>query len=117
MELRRTQAIAALREQAEASDEQMETVEQIVGDMNADLQALAEEFVATAREGEPSRREMMVFANDTLGILIDTEDALFQALPADQREDLSEEALDPMSYVDGGIVDVLAELDRSGGAP
>jgi hypothetical protein len=111
MEIRRTQAIAALREQADASDEQMDTVDAIVGDMNADLQALAEEFVATTREGEPSRRDLMVFASDTLEILIGTEDALYDALPEDQREGIAEEALDPLSYVDGGIVDVLAELD------
>lgn len=111
MELRRTQAIAALREQAEASDAQMAAVDAIVSDMNADLHALAEDFVATASEGEPSRRDLMVFASDTLEVFIGTEDALYEALPEDQREQVSEEALDPMSYVDGGIVDVLSGLD------
>ena len=111
MEIRRAQAIAALREQADASDEQMAAVDAIVGDMNADLQALAEDFVATAREGEPSRRDLMVFASDTLEVFIGTEDALYEALPEDQRDEISQEALDPMSYVDGGIVDVLSELD------
>ncbi|MEQ1500800.1 MAG: hypothetical protein ABMB14_01150 [Myxococcota bacterium] len=112
MELRRTQALAALREQAGASDEQMAQVDEVVQGMNDDLRALAEEFVATTREGEPSRRDLMTFASDTLDVLIGTEDALYGALPEDQREGLTDEALDPTAYVDGSIVDLFAELDR-----
>jgi hypothetical protein len=111
--LRRSQALAALREQAGASDEQMERVDGIVDDMNASLRALAEEFVQTVQDGqEPSRRDLMLFASDTLGVLIDAEDALYGALPPEQREGLEDQVLDPTSYVDSSVVDVLAELDQ-----
>lgn len=111
--LRRTQAMAALREQAGASEEQMKTVEAAVDTMNTNLRSLAEEFVETVKAGEdPSRRDMMLFAADTLDVLIETEDALYGALPAEQREDLEDSVLDPTSYVDSSVIDVLAALDR-----
>jgi hypothetical protein len=111
--LRRSQALAALREQAGASDEQMEKVDAIVDDMNASLRALAEEFVQTVQDGqEPSRRDLMLFASDTLDVLIEAEDSLYGALPPEQREALEDQVLDPTSYVDGSVVDVLAELDK-----
>lgn len=114
MELRRAQALAALREQAGASDEQMTQVDTIVDRMNDDLSALAEDLVATVQEsgGEPSRREMMLFASETLDVLLESEDALFGALTPEQREAVEDEALDPMSFIDGRVVDVLMELDR-----
>ena len=111
--LRRAQAMAALKEQAGASDEQMKSVEGAVDAMNGNLRALAEEFVATIEEGtEPSRRDMMLFAADTLDVLIETEDALYQALPEGQRESLDDAVLDPTSYVDASVIDVLSALDR-----
>lgn len=111
--LRRSQAMAALREQARATDEQMDTVDSIVDDMNADLKALAEEFVETVKDGqEPSRRDLMTFAADTLDVLIETEDALYGALPPEQREQLTDEVLDPTSYVDSSVVDILSTLDQ-----
>jgi hypothetical protein len=112
LDMRRAQAVAALREQAGASDEQMAEVDEIVAAMNADLEVLAEEFVATVSEGEPSRRDMMSFAADTLDVLIDTEDRLGGVLDDEQLEAVSDEALDPTAYVDGAIVDVLSRLDR-----
>jgi hypothetical protein len=111
--LRRSQALAALREQAGASDEQMEKVDEIVDNMNSSLRGLAEEFVQTVQDGqEPSRRDLMLFASDTLDVLIEAEDSLYGALPPDQRAALEDQVLDPTSYVDGSVVDVLAELDR-----
>ncbi len=81
--------------------------------MNADLRVLATEFVAVYKESgeEPSRRDMMAFAADSLDVLITTEDALTGSLAPEQQDALSEESLDPLSYVDGSLVDVLAELD------
>ena len=40
------------------------------------------------------------------------EEGLLGALDPDQRDALADEALDPLSYVDPSIVDVLSELDR-----
>ena len=114
MEIRQAQARAALEQQAGASEEQMEEIDTIVADMNADLRALATDAVARFREagGEPSRREVMMFAADTLDVLIGAEERLLETLTPEQQAELGEEALDPLSYVDGAIVDVLAELDR-----
>lgn len=114
MDIRRTQARAALQQQADASDEQMASVDAIVADMNADLRDLATDLVERFREseGEPERRELMMFAADTLDVLIGAEEALAEALTPGQREALDEQALDPLSYVDGSIVELLAEIDR-----
>ena len=64
MELRSTQARAALAQQAEASDEQMVEIDAVVAAMNADLHDLAAEAVVKFREsgGEPDRHDLMVFA-------------------------------------------------------
>ena len=113
MELRRTQAVAALREQASASDAQMASVDAITDEMNRDLHALATEFVQTVTEagGEPGRHDMMVFAADTLDVLLAAEEQLYGAFDEDQRAAVDDEATDPLSFVDGQILEVLAELD------
>ncbi len=114
LDLRRAQASAALREQAEATDEQMAEVDAIAADMNADLHDLAEDFVATvaASGGRPNRRELMVFAADALDVLIGTEDSLSSVLDPAQLESLDDRALDPTAFVDGTLVDVMSKLDR-----
>jgi len=113
MELRRTQAEAALREQAGATDEQMATVDEIADSMNDELHSLASELVETvqASGGEASRHELMVFAADTLDVLLDAEEQMYQAFDAAQRAAVDEEATDPLSFVDGRVVEILAELD------
>jgi hypothetical protein len=113
MELRRTQAEAALREQAGATDAQMRTVESIADGMNEELHTLASEFVETvqASGGEPTRHELMVFAADTLDVLLAAEEQMYSAFDAEQRAAVDEEATDPLSFVDGRVVEVLAELD------
>jgi hypothetical protein len=111
LQIRRAQAIAALREQAGASDDQMADVDVIVDQMNADLAAVAETWVAAAGEGDLSRRDMMLLASETLDVLIDTEDALFGTFSSEQRAALSEEVLDPTAYVDGSVVDRFSELE------
>src|SRR5262249_5204063 len=108
LDLRRAQAQAALREQAGATDEQMDQVDQIVAGMNADLESLATDFVAASGQGEPSRHDLMVFASDTLDVLINTEESLGTVLDEDQIHQLTADALDPTAYVDGGVVDVLS---------
>lgn len=114
MDARRAQARQALREQAGASDDQLDAIDQVVDDMNAELRTLAEDFVDTVAGtgGEPGRREMMLFAADTLDVLIGAEDQLYSTLEEGQREGLDDEVLDPLSYVDGSVVEVLQELDE-----
>ncbi|MCB9687832.1 MAG: hypothetical protein H6738_19085 [Alphaproteobacteria bacterium] len=112
MELRRTQARAALSE-AGVSDEQLSSIDAAMDRMNQDLSALTETFVATVQEGgEPDRREMMMFAADTLDVLLEGEDALYGVLDEEQRADIDDAALDPFSYIDGGVVDALMQLER-----
>lgn len=112
MEMRRAQARAALAE-AGLTEEQMATIDTAMSRMNADLSALTETFVASLQDGaEPDRREMMVFAADTLDVLIEGEDALYGVLDEQQREGLDEAALDPFSYVDGQVVENLMQLER-----
>ncbi len=111
MELRRTQARAAL-EEAGATEEQLTSIDDAMDRMNDDLAALTETFVATVQEGgEPDRREMMMFAADTLDVLLEGGDALFGSLSDEQRADIDEAALDPFSYIDGAVVDELMKLE------
>lgn len=111
MALRQRQAWAALEEQARPNREQMADIESALDDMNAELRLLAEDFVARIRDGEPSRRDAMLFAADTLDVLLEADERLFSALDEDQRAALQEETLDPMSYVDPGLLDVFLELE------
>lgn len=112
MELRRTQARQALIEGG-VHDDQLQAIDAVVADMNADLAALADQFVADLREfGEPDRRETMLFARDTLDVLLEAEDAIWNGLDPEQRDQLDEAALDPFSYVDAGVVETFMELDQ-----
>ncbi|MEQ1567901.1 MAG: hypothetical protein ABMA64_19840 [Myxococcota bacterium] len=108
LDLRQAQARAALLEQAEPTDEQLAQIDSIFADMNHELHGLAEELVAI---GTPERREMMVFGADALDVLIDAEESLRGVLEPDQLAELADEALDPTAYVDGTVVDVMAQLD------
>lgn len=111
--LRQQLARAALLEDAQPSEEQLQEIDATFAEMNADLHALASDFVSRFEQGaEPTRRDMMLFAADSLDVLIDTEDRLGAALTEEQVADLSEESLDPLSYVDPSLVDLLGEIDR-----
>ncbi len=113
MELRQVQSRAALREQTGASDEQMETVDDIVGDMNDELRGLADDFADMIGDGgEPDRREMMLFAADALDVFIGTEDAILDTFDDEQLAQLDDEAHDPFSFVDGSVIEALQELDE-----
>lgn len=113
MEIRRAQARQALVE-ADVDDGQLEQIDTIVDDMNGDLAALADDFVTSFQEseGEPDRRDTMLFARDTLDVLLEAEDALYGSLDSDQQEALDEAALDPFSYIDGTVVETFMELDQ-----
>ena len=109
--LRRSQARAALIEDADPSDAQLADIDAAVDDMNASLEVLAQDLVDMFDQGgEPGRRDAMVFAAEALDTMIAPEDQIWDALDSDQRDAVDDGAVDPFSYVDEGIVDVLAAL-------
>jgi len=113
MSLRQTQARAALDEEASPTEQQWGEIDAAIDDMNADLQELAGELVDAIGAGEePSRREAMLFAADTLDVLIEADDRLYESLTPDQRDNMDEDAIDPFAHIDPGVVDIFMELDR-----
>lgn len=113
LELRRAQARAALLEDADPSPEQLDEIDSAVAEMNQGLNQLASELVNMMAKGEePTRRDAMAFAADALDTMIIAEDRINAALDEDQLAGVDEQALDPFSYVDPALVDVLARLGR-----
>ena len=113
MSLRQTQARAALDEQAAPSDGQWDAIDAAIDDMNADLAAISQDFVDQVGDGgEPSRREALLFASETLDVILDADDRIYGALDADQRAGVDEEAIDPLSHIDPGLLDVFLELEQ-----
>ena len=113
--LRAAQARAALIEDADPSDAQLEAIDAAVADMNSSLEVLAQDLVQMFEGGgEPGRRDAMVFAAEALDTMIVAEDQIWDALDADQRDGVDDGSIDPFSYVDPGLVDVLAELGEGG---
>jgi hypothetical protein len=113
MELRRIQTRAALIEDADPDDQQLAAIDEAVGDMNDELYGIAEELAERVQaEAQPSRREAMEFAADTLDVLLTAEDRIVDSLDDDQLGALDEGAHDPFSWVDPGLLDVFAELGR-----
>ncbi len=109
--LRRSQARAALIEGADPSDDQLETIDGAVEDMNASLEILAQDLVDMFEEGgEPGRRDAMVFAAEALDTMIAAEDRIWDALDSSQQASVEDGAIDPFSHVDPDLVDVLAQL-------
>jgi hypothetical protein len=112
LEIRRAAARAALEEDAEPDEEQMQQFDEAVAEMNASLMALAEEVVARAESGDvPERRDMMVFAADSLDIMITAEDGIQASFTEEQLAAMEDGSVDPFSYVDPALVDVLGKLD------
>jgi hypothetical protein len=112
LELRRTQARASLLEDADPDDEQLAEIDAAVTAMNEDLMTLATDLVTHFEEqGEPSRHDAMVFAADALDIVLDAEEGITGALDAEQLEAVQEEAVDPFSYIDPSLLEMLGQLD------
>ncbi|MBW1877362.1 MAG: hypothetical protein JRJ84_03275 [Deltaproteobacteria bacterium] len=111
--LRRVQARAALLEDADPDDEQLDAFDDAVADMNVALREIAEDVVDRVNEfGEPTRREMMIFAADTLDVLIEAEERMVSTLDEDQMGQVEDASVDPFSYVDPELLDLFAELDQ-----
>ncbi len=114
LELRRAQARAALVEDAEPDETQLESIDIAVNEMNESLTNLAEELTTMIADGEePTRRDAMEFAADALDTMLLAEDAMRGALDPDQLDLLDDGSLDPFSYVDPSLVDTLEKLGQT----
>lgn len=116
MELRQRQAWRALQEQADPTPEEMAVMEAAVDRMNDDLVGIAEAFAASVDAGRPpERRDLMIFAADTLESMIATEDVIAETLGPERAAGVDPEVLDPTAYVDSRVVDVLESVQGFGG--
>ncbi len=114
LELRRAQARAALVEDAEPDETQLESIDIAVNEMNESLNDLAEELTTMIADGEePTRRDAMEFAAEALDTMLLAEDAMRGALDPDQLDVLDDGSLDPFSYVDPSLVDALEKLGQT----
>lgn len=111
LDVRRAQARAALLEQANPTEEQLESFDAAVADMNAELRSVAEDLLARVHEldGVPPRRELMLYAADGLDAVIEADARIQETLGGVAVDD---EAVDPLSHLDPSLVDLLAELDE-----
>jgi len=112
LELRRAQSRAALVQDTDASDVQLEDIDEAYGAMNEVLVDLSTELVDLIAEGRtPSRRDAMEFTADALDAMLLAERSVEDLLDDEQRAELQEEALNPFNYIDPAIVDSLRALD------
>ena len=109
--VRAAQARAALDEDIRPTPAQRQQIDAAIGDMNAELELLARDFVDAVRaQGEPSRLEMMMTGADVLDVLVQTETRMLDLMDADQREAVREGSTDPTAYIDPVILDIAYEL-------
>jgi len=113
LELRRAQARAALIEDANPDQDQLDQIDQAIQDMNDSLLQIADELADTIQtEGEPNRRDAMSFAADALDTMLNAEETMRNTLNTDQITNLDDRSLDPFSYVSPELVDVLQSFDQ-----
>jgi hypothetical protein len=109
-DLRRTQARAALVEQADPTDDELETFDQTMEAMNDELMGLTEELVQQLESGEEiTRHDMMTYAADLLDVMLEADENV--AGVVGEGVDIDDEAYDPFSYIDPDIISALGELD------
>ncbi len=107
--VRRSQARAALAEQADLGDDELAEVDAIMDEMNRKLKVEVDRFVEDALErGTLERRDMMEIAAVSLDTVIAADDDLAELLPDGVKID--DEARDPFSYLDAAAVERLVEL-------
>jgi hypothetical protein len=112
MDARAAQARAALLEQGDLDDETIAAVDDAIDRMNARLKQQVDAFAASVEAGgEPDRREMMEFAAEALDAVIEADDVIVANIPADVREQMDDEALDPMSFISGDTLAAIARLE------
>lgn len=113
LDLRRTQSRQAFIESAKLDEEQIKDFDETMGKMNDGLREVAEQLAAVLEAGEePSRHEMMVFAAEALDVFIETDSQLNDLLSDDQYNDVKEDALDPVNYIDPALLDIFMGLQQ-----
>jgi hypothetical protein len=112
LDARRAQARAALAEEADLEEGQLAAVDAAVEKMNARITAEVERFVSqTMADGELDRRETMDFAAEALDIVIEADDGIRGAIPAEVYAALDDSAVDPFSYLSGDALRALMRLE------
>lgn len=112
LDARRAQARAALAEAADLDEAQLGTVDAAVDKMNGRIAAEVERFVAqTLADGELDRRETMDFAAEALDIVIEADDGIRAAIPAEVYATLEDSAVDPFSYLSAEALTALMKLE------
>ena len=113
LDLRRVQAQARLRESAWPDATQQEHIDEAYAQMNEDLSQIAGDFITELDTNtQPSRRELMMLAADTLDTMINAEEEVLRTLDDEQFEAVDPEATDPFAHIDPAILDVLEQLPR-----
>lgn len=103
--IRAEQSRAALAEQADLSDAELDEVDAIVGDMNDRLAEYADELVAIMESGEePLPRDMLGLTHDVTGILYESQSQLEDTVGSDRMPDVDPEAAAVWNYLDLGIL-------------
>jgi hypothetical protein len=113
MRLRSTQSRAALVEAANPNDEQLDTLDAAVDQMNGELLELAEQLASRLEDGEvPSRHDQLAFAADALDILLEADASIRGTLDPEQLDAVEDGSIDPFSYVDPAIIERLDRIER-----
>lgn len=111
LDLRRAQSRAAVVEDTDATNDQLDDLDTAFAEMNETLIGLSEELVDMLADGqEPSRRNAMEFAAEALDAMLVAEQQVEGVFDAEQLAALEEDALNPFNYVDPAIVDTLEGL-------
>lgn len=112
LDARRAQALQALTEQGDLSDDQVQAVEQIMDQMNHDLKQAVDQMVEeTLAHGEVDRREMLEFGADALDIVLAADDQMRNTLPKEVYEAVDDPSVDPFSYVSGEALASAVKLE------
>jgi len=103
----------AAQAQADPGDEELASFDEAMDEMNEDLLEISRDFVDSVEDIEDvSRRDMMVLAADVLDVMIEADEAAEKAMPGLELDEIDDEAVDPFSYIDPAILEVLVELDQ-----
>lgn len=113
LDLRRTQARARLEETAWPDDGQLAIIDGAYAQMNDDLATIASDFAAEFDPNvQPSRRELMMLAADTLEVMLAAEETVLRSLDDEQFDNVDLESTDPFAHIDPSILNALAEMPR-----
>ncbi|MFT5684269.1 MAG: hypothetical protein ACI8RZ_005210 [Myxococcota bacterium] len=99
--MRAAQSRAALAEQADLSDEELDEFDNIVGDMNASLSEYGDALMDIALSGEePEAEEMLGLTHEVTGILYDTQTAVNDLVGGEGMESTDPSARQVWNHVD-----------------